>query len=323
MNEQKTIKTVPRDFFLHLLAIVSLYASATSFLILSFQFLNVLFPDPLQAGNYYYLDNAFGKMRWAIAMLIVLFPVYFFTMRFLKKDMERNPEKRESRIRRWLTYFTLFIAALVVIGNFVTLVFWFLDGEVTARFLLKVLAVFFVAGSVFGYYFTELRRERKGLTRPQWFKIFIWGVIVIVSALVVLGAMRVGSPEASRMRKADARRVEDLQSMQNNLFNYWMSKKTLPDDIKAIEDDITGFQIPQDPETGTPYEYAKKSSESFELCATFASVRRGPVENAPKSGYLDESWDHDAGRVCFERTINKDLYEKSQNVVPQEKLMPR
>lgn len=314
--EQKTVKTAPRDFFLHLLAIVSLYASATSFLILAFQFLNVLYPDLLQAGNYYYLDSAFERMRWAIAMLIVLFPVYIFTMRFLKKDVEKNQEKRESRIRRWLTYFTLFIAALVVITNFVTLVFWFLDGEVTTRFLLKVLAVFFVAGSIFGYYFTELRRELKGLVRPAGFQIFIWGVIVIVTALVVLGAMRVGSPEASRMRKADARRVEDLQSIQSNLFNYWMSKKALPENLSAIEDDIMGFKIPADPETGNAYAYEKKTDSSFVLCADFSTVRKGAVENVPRAGYLDESWDHDSGRVCFDRIINEDLYEKSQNIIP-------
>lgn len=319
MEQNITHKTAPRDFFLHLLAIVSLYASAVGFLVLSFQFLNILFPDPLQGGNYFYIDDAFGKMRWAIAMLIVLFPVYAFSMRFLRGDMEKNPEKRNSRIRRWLTYFTLFVTALVVIGNFVTLVFWFLDGEITARFLFKVLAVFFVAGSVFGYYFTELRREKKELARPLWFKIFIGGVTFVIATVVVLGAMRVGSPEASRLRKADVRRVEDLQSIQASLFSYWMNRKNLPEDISAVRDDISGFSIPEDPETGESYEYERKSEDSFVLCATFSTVRRGSFVDAPKSGYLDESWDHDAGKVCFARTINRDLYEKSQNIVPVEK----
>ncbi len=324
MTDPKTLKTAPRDFFLHLLAIVSLYASATSFLVLAFQFLNALLPDPLQAGSFYYLDGIYGKMRWAIAIIIVLFPVYVFTMRFLKKDAKRNPEKRESRVRRWLTYFTLFVAALVIIGNLVTLVFNFLEGEVTLRFFLKVISVFFVAGSIFGYYFTELRRERlaaqtgKGLPNSKWTQAFMWCIIAIVSALVVLGALRVGSPEASRMRKFDSRRVEDLQSIQGNLFGYWMNRKTLPADLSAIEDDITGFRVPKDPETGEPYFYERKSSESFVLCATFTIERRGG-ENVPKSAYLDETWDHGAGKVCFERTINKDLYEKSQNIVPQSK----
>lgn len=314
MNENKS---TPRDFFLHLLAIVSLYASAIGFLTLAFQFLNVLYPDPLQAGNYFYLDNAYGQMRWAIAMLVVLFPVYYFTMRFLRKDMEKNPEKRESRLRRWLTYFTLFIAALTVIANFITLLYWFLDGEVTVRFLLKVVAVFFVAGSVFGYYFTELRREKKGLARPQWFNAFIWAVVAVVAALVVVGAFRVGSPEASRLRKADARRVEDLQSIQSGLFNYWMGTKALPEDLKAIEDDIAGFKIPADPESDEAYAYEKKSDDTFVLCATFETERKGAVSEAPRGGYLNESWDHGAGRVCFDRTINKEIYENQNGFVPK------
>jgi hypothetical protein len=51
----------------------------------------------------------------------------------------------------------LFIAACVLIGDVVTLVYNVLTGEVTLRIVLKILTVAVIAGTVFGYYLSELR----------------------------------------------------------------------------------------------------------------------------------------------------------------------
>lgn len=153
-------KTTPKDFFLHLLSIVTLYYSAVSFTVLLFQYVNVLLPDVLEGGGNFRNSGAFQLIRWQIASLIVVFPTYVITSWHLTKLYTREPEKRNLRVRKWLVYFTLFVAALIIIGDLVTLVYNLLGGETTVRFLLKVAAVLFVAGSVFGYYFTDLRRHR-------------------------------------------------------------------------------------------------------------------------------------------------------------------
>lgn len=158
MIQQNDKKVSPKDVFTHLLAIVALYTSAISFLVLVFQFINVQFPDVL-AGDYYGMQGAYSAMRFAIASLFVVFPVYLLTTRFLNKSYEANPTKRDLRIRKWLIYFTLFVAALVVIGDLVTLINNFLSGEITLRFSLKTLAVFFVAGSIFFYYFSDIKKH--------------------------------------------------------------------------------------------------------------------------------------------------------------------
>lgn len=152
-------KTSPKDVFLHLLAIASLYTSAISFLVLIFQYINVLLPDPLE-GNFYALSSAYNSIRWSIASLVVVFPVYILTSWFLDKGYRKSPSKRDLGIRKWLIYFTLFAAALIIIGDLVTLIFNLLGGELTLRFLLKVATVFFVSGSVFGYYFWDLRKYK-------------------------------------------------------------------------------------------------------------------------------------------------------------------
>jgi hypothetical protein len=62
-------------------------------------------------------------------------------------------------VRRWLTYLTLFSAACALLGDFATLVYNVLGGELTVRFLLKVLTVGLIAGTAFFYYLRDLRQD--------------------------------------------------------------------------------------------------------------------------------------------------------------------
>src|SRR3989344_2392032 len=153
-------KVGPRDVFLHLLAIVTLYASAISFLVLIFDYIDAFTPDPLVDQGYYNLSGIYQSIRWSLASLIVVFPVYILSARFLNKTYLTDPSRSNLRIRKWLLYFTLFVAALIIIGDLVTLIYRFLGGELTIRFLLKMVTVLFVAGAVFGYYLAELKRYR-------------------------------------------------------------------------------------------------------------------------------------------------------------------
>lgn len=68
---------------------------------------------------------------------------------------------RSSLIRKWLTYITLYIATGIIVGDLITLVTYVLNGDLTLRFVLKVLVVLVIAGSVFGYYLWDLRTEEK------------------------------------------------------------------------------------------------------------------------------------------------------------------
>lgn len=152
-------KTSPKDVFLHLLAIITLYGSGGSFVALLFQYINVLIPDPLE--NYPWMrDSAFNTIRFSIASLVIIFPVYLFTTRFLNKTYFENPSRRNLRIRKWLVYFTLFATALIIIGDLVSLIYSLLGGELTPRFILKIVSVFFVASSIFFYYFWDLKKYK-------------------------------------------------------------------------------------------------------------------------------------------------------------------
>jgi hypothetical protein len=150
-------KSGPKDVFMHLLAIVTLYASAVSFIALMFALINGWFPDALDYGY-----GASDSIRWSASMLIVMFPVYLLVTWLIRRDFDKNPERREIRIRKWLGYLTLFVSAITFIIDVVFLVYNLLGGEVTIRFFFKVLVVLAVAAVIFLYYFFDMRKPHQG-----------------------------------------------------------------------------------------------------------------------------------------------------------------
>ena len=147
-------KSTPKDVFYHLLSIVTLYMSAVSFISLLFDLINTWFPDPLS-----YVYGASDSIRWAAAILIVSFPVYILMMWLISKDISVEPSRRELKVRKWLGYLTLFIAAITSIVDIATLVYNLLGGEITIRFVLKIVVVLAVSATVFFYYLNEMRSK--------------------------------------------------------------------------------------------------------------------------------------------------------------------
>lgn len=152
------LKTSPKDFFLQLLAIITLYASAVSFGTVLFQWINIVIPDPLTRGENYIDDRSRYLLRNALSFLIVMFPVYAAISWYLQNLYTKDVAKRNLRVRRWLIYFTIFAAAIIILISLANLVNTFLNGELTLRFGLKILTVFFIAGTIFSYYFCDIKK---------------------------------------------------------------------------------------------------------------------------------------------------------------------
>jgi len=304
----ETAKNIPRDTFLYLLATIALIAVAVGFGMAVFNYIDFYFPDP--AIDYYGGASSYeSAVRQEMALLIVVFPVFFWVSRFLRKDVGFHPEKRELTIRKWLLYLTLFAASLVIIGDFITVVNNFLMGELTARFALKALTVFFISGSAFYYYLSQLKDNK-----VKWFDAFSWIITAIVAVAVLWGFVVIGSPFAQRNKRFDERRVQDLSMIQNYITNYWQSKEALPAGLGDLKDSLLGIIVPADPETGGHYEYKALGGLSFELCANFNTEARDsysqkavPAIYPPRS--QDYNWQHGIGRVCFERTIDPDYFK--------------
>lgn len=148
-----------REAFFYLVLFAMLYAWAFHLGSLLFDLIAHAWPDPAEAP--WQSGGRARSMRFSVATLVVAFPVFLLVARRLGRDLARNPVKRLSAIRRWLTYMTLFVAATVLVCDTVALVYNLLGGELTMRFVAKVLVVAAIAGGIFGYYLLDLRREEQ------------------------------------------------------------------------------------------------------------------------------------------------------------------
>jgi len=146
-----------REAFEYLILFGTLYVAAFSLGRLLFQFINLALPDPLSQP--FQTEAIRGAIRWSIAALVVTTPVFLRSAWKNARAIEASPVKRSSPVRRWLTYMTLAVTASVLIGDATSLVYNFLGGETTLRFLLKSLTVAVISGAAFVYYLSDLRRD--------------------------------------------------------------------------------------------------------------------------------------------------------------------
>lgn len=307
-------KVSPKHVFLHLFVMVMLYFSTVNLLILMFQLTNFWIPDSLSQISYSPMMYQAGLVRFAVASLLIVFPVFLLTSRYLNKNYAKNNAVREMKSRKWLIYFTLFVAALVMIGDLVRIILIFLEGEITWRFIIKALSVLLVAGLIFYYYLNDLKRNN---TNQLKLRIVVWAVVGLVLATLIGGFFIIGSPKNERLRRFDDDRISRLQQIQWQVIHYWRSKEQLPSKLEDLNDKLSGFNLPLDPETNVMFEYKILKEKSFELCANFNLANYQPDGQTPyrfeeyPMNYeknISESWAHDAGRYCFERVIDPELY---------------
>jgi hypothetical protein len=142
-----------RDAFLYLLAFSTLATWATALGALLFSYYDRWFPDPLARG---YAGSRWD-ISWQLACIIVAFPLYVLVTRAILRGLEQEPQKTDSGVRKWLTYMALLIAAGILVGDLITFLSYFLNGELTAHFVLKVVTVIAIAGGIIWYYMGTLK----------------------------------------------------------------------------------------------------------------------------------------------------------------------
>ena len=293
-----------RDAFLHLAAFAALYASAVTGISLLFDFVNRLLPDPAFREQARYASAALSGMRWSLAVLLVAFPGFLFLTRFLLREMRREPEKAWSAIRRWLTYLALFVAAVALAIDFITLVYFFLEGDISIRFLLKVAIVGAVATLAFRYYLAAVRMPARELAASRLHARYGTAAAALAAATFVGGVFVVGSPVSERLRKLDGQRVSDLIGIRAAADRHSLgpfarrahdAPPVLVNPIPATLDELAKVAVEDrpnvvDPATGAPYGWRTTGESSFEVCAIF---------DAPRDEPFDVEWNHPAGPACF------------------------
>lgn len=297
----------PKHVFLHLLMIAMLYVSVIAIITLSFQYTNYIFFDPAFSMR----ASIFSGIRWSSSALIVAYPVLVYVSYLLGKDMRATPALRQMKTRRWLLYFTQFATALTIIVDLMVLIYEFYGGEITPRFILKIVVVLIVAAIVLSYYRWELHRVDEAARIP---KIVASIIGVALVGCIVSGFFIAGTPAQQRAVRLDEQRISDLWSIQSSVVSYAQTKAALPKNMTTLTDWVG--ELPRDPDTDTAYTYTKTSATTFELCANFGSDQAteqtdyfgmsypekiGPSPTAQLVG--GSSWKHPQGEYCFAREV--------------------
>ncbi len=144
-----------REAFLYLVLFSTLYFGALNLGSTLFSLINWSLPAPLDPAYYPW---RWDELRWSTSVVIVTLPVFLLLSRYVAIQVARNPSLRLSPVRRWLTYLTLFLASVALLGDVTTLVYEVLGGDLTIRFVLKTLVVAVIASMAFSHYLQDLRR---------------------------------------------------------------------------------------------------------------------------------------------------------------------
>lgn len=330
-------KTKALDVFVYLGIFITLVVSVTNIISILFTAIERKYTDVLEQGMY--VDMYGSDMRMAIALLIVMFPIYLALSMYVSRDIKKFLYKRDLLIRRIFIYTALFVTIATLLGSLVATIYHFLGGELTVRFGLKALTVFVVAGAVFGYYLYALKRDYTTKTYIPNVIASLAGLFVIVA--LVWSVSIIGTPADMRRMRIDDKRLNDISRVQSEIYSHFQTTDKLPATLADLNDAFQGYAVPTDPVTGEAYVYrvvqqpvVRRNLQLntkelvtpaiFELCATFETKReynsRGtPVmegtvdmmysaKNSYYSGDTSPFWNHGIGETCFRRVISSDMY---------------
>lgn len=140
-----------REGLLYGLLFISLGVVSAYIVMLGFGIIDHLLPDPYES---YPADGDW--LRWPIATLIAFLPLFLYLNRQANRQGADEALRKRSLVRRWVASVTMLIALLALLGDVVTVVYVFLSGELSARFVAKALLVAIMGGLVLAYYRDEM-----------------------------------------------------------------------------------------------------------------------------------------------------------------------
>lgn len=139
-----------RDAAVYGLLFVALLSVTWNLVSLGFRLIDTWLPDPLRGTG----QDAWtsSSMRWSMAALIVLGPLFVALHVHAERTTTTNRGLRRSPMRKRVGALGLFLAALVLLGDAVGVVYALLGGDMTAQFIAKAALVAAVAVLVMLYF---------------------------------------------------------------------------------------------------------------------------------------------------------------------------
>ncbi|MFA6306979.1 MAG: DUF5671 domain-containing protein [Patescibacteria group bacterium] len=287
--------------FFYLLSLVALVFTAVSTGMIIFQIINKTIADDLSLAPGGFTQDA---LRFAISAIIIAAPIFFVMMRLINKNLLSGKMEKESGVRKWLTYFILFVSAVVMIGWFIATVGSFLNGELTTKFILKSLTSILISALIFSYYLYDIKREDVSKNNDV-IRIYFYGSMAIAAIALIAAFFFIDSPLKVRDQKFDQAIINKFSQIDNAINAYYGENKKLPADLNALVNGGSTYYILlsdiTDPATGKVLNYNVKGKDAYELCATFKTENKTQAND--KSYYVDTRWLHNAGYQCLKQRV--------------------
>ncbi|MFH0892074.1 MAG: DUF5671 domain-containing protein [Candidatus Falkowbacteria bacterium] len=298
MTNANTTDNAAKFAFYYMLSLVALVFMALSTGMIIFQVINKNIVDTLHEGSGRFSSEA---LKFAISALIISAPVFFAASRGIYRSLFSGALNRESGIRKWLTYFILFIASVVMIGWLIFTINNFLNGELTLKFLLKAVTAIGIAVSVFTFYYYDIRRAEVVDKKDRVISVYFYGTLAIIIAAFVSALFVVESPTVTRNRKLDNAILESFSQIDQAISEYYRENSRLPENLSTLREEypyITDEDI-RDKETGA-FELNITGDRAYELCAVF---RTSNTDESGSYEWYRERWPHEAGRQCLKQKV--------------------
>ena len=289
--------------FLYLLSLVALVFMSISVGIIVFQIINKQIVDII---NDYVVNYNDGMMKFAISAIIVSTPIFYLTSRQIYKNLFAGTLDKDAGVRKWLTYFILLVSIVVMIGFLIATINSFLGGDLTTKFILKTLTALIIAGTVFSFYFYDIRRDIVEGKKDKVIKFYTWISLAVVLVVFVFSWFSVDSPAATRSKKIDQEVINDLYEVNSAVMNYYTLNEKMPDNLEVLINNSEGTyklstQAAQQPSNGQYYSYQVTAEDEYKICADFltSNLDQNADMYSPSGDYK-----HDKGYQCFSQKVS-------------------
>ncbi len=299
--------------FFYMLSLVALVFMALSAGMIIFQIINKNIADIINLYQGSYSPDA---LKFAISAIIISTPIFYITTRQIHKSLLTGALTKDSGIRRWLTYFILFVSSVVMIGWLIATINSFLGGDLTTKFILKSITAIGIAAAIFTFYLYDIKREEVTGKKDRTIQIYFYGSLIFVIAVFTASLFFVESPTETRNRKLDNAILDSFNNIDSAINEYYYTEKKLPDNLDMLKGDYPYItdKVLTDPVTNQRYEYSIVNDNKYQLCADF---RTSNIDNGDSMyNYYGERWAHESGHQCLKQTVRNDGAIKEAVPVP-------
>ncbi|MFH1523323.1 MAG: DUF5671 domain-containing protein [Patescibacteria group bacterium] len=300
--------------FFYMLSLVALIFMAWSAGMIIFQIINKFIIDII---NQYRGSYSPDQLKYAISALIISSPIFYLTSRQIYKNLFSGTLDKNSGIRKWLTYFILFVSSVVALGWLIATVNSFLDGELTTKFILKSITAIGISAAIFTFYLYDIKRDEVAGKKDKMIQIYFYGSLIFVIATFTASLFIVESPQATRDRKYDNTILEKFENIDGAINTYYNDYGKLPISLDELKSDFSYLTEENlaNPVTKEKFEYKILEDDKYELCTVFRTSNK---DDDARESFNKDRWTHEAGKQCLSQKVREFDDVRVKSLVPRE-----